>query len=800
MKLKNIIVSIFLLSIVCPVLGKDALDVKKGVFSNPAMVLRGEHSGVRVSMTDGGPSGIVNTNIRGLNAVRGVSEPLWIVDGVELYKSTTDYVQPFWQYEDRGFASYLSQMEGLNLYDIESIEVIKDISSAAVYGAKGANGVVIVKTKRPVTKGYSVDWNTNVGVASPTRKSEWLIPRFHHNHSFSVSSLSDSYKWRLSGFFRDEASVVKGVNEIYGGARVNFETRLESWGEFGLSASVSVGRPQGQASTAWYGEPSMMLSIRGINPINGDNVAVSDWASSYDDYATAFRTTDNVWFNLNFTPYLSWKTSLGIDNQTVTRYIWYGNDTLFGKENNGAAAISYASLFSYVAKSYLQFAYYLNTVHHISASAGAELSGELNRFNNMNGVDFFSHDLRAKSLAYMNCDHVIREYDYSIFYPSFSGRIAYDWDKKVGVSAHVKTDRVAGYENKTVIYPAAEAYVNFARFFDSAGSILSSLTLKGGYGQAGYRRILPYDILPSFTGAALPKVSDEVTSFYDAFNRIHSEEVNLPISAGLLDDRITAELGIYDKTTSDRLSVFCFGDGSALSGIWVKSDRKVIGDYVTEIRNRGVELSVNADILQRRNLRWSASLNAAFNDNRLETVDDNEVYGGKLSSDGFKVTANVPCNQVSSLYGYVLDEQNTVVGEGIIGNTIPKVHGSLGTVLSYGRFALDIQLDGAAGFSILNFNRMVASREYDASSAFVERGDYLRLSHASVSYQIPTRKVSWIKALNLSLSATNLFTVTGYSGWNPDVNSFGYTNLTYGIDHGSYPLVRSIMFGINAKF
>lgn len=800
MKLKNIIASIVLLSIMCPAWGKDTLEVKKGVFSNPAMVLRGEHSGVRVSMTDGGPSGIVNTNVRGLNTVRGISEPLWIVDGVELYKSTTEFVQPFWQYGDSGFATYLSQMEGLNLYDIESIEVIKDISSAAVYGSRGANGVVIVKTKRPVTKGYSVDWNTNVGVATPTRKSEWLVPRFQHNHNFSVSSSLDATKWRLSGFFRDEASVVKGVNEIYGGARLNFETRLESWGEFGLSAFVSAGRPQGQSSAAWYGQPSMMLSIRGINTVDMGESSVPGWASSYDDYATVFRTSDYVWFNMNFTPYLSWDNSFGIDNQTMTRYIWYGNDTLFGKENNGAAAISYSSLFSYAAKSYLRFAYYLNQVHHISASAGAELSGEINRFNNMNGVDFFSHDLRAKSLAYMNCNHIIREYDYSMFYPSFSGNIAYDWDKKVGVSASVKTDRVIGYENETVIYPAAEAYVDLARLLNSDGSILSSLTLKGGYGHAGYRRILPYNILSSFTGASLPKVSDEVTSFYDAFNRIHSEEANLSISAGLLDDRITAQLGIYNKTTSDRLSVFCFGDGSDVSGIWVKSDRKVLRDYVTGIRNRGVELSVKADIVQRRNLRWSANLNAALNDNRLISVAADEVYGGRLSSDGFKVTTNVPGNQVSSLYGYVLDEQNTVVGEGIIGNTIPKVHGSLGTTLSYSRFALDIQFDGAAGFSILNFNRMLASGEYNASSAFVERGDYLRLSHASVSYEIPTRKVSWIKALSVSLSATNLFTLTGYSGWNPDVNSFGYTNLTYGIDCGSYPLVRSIMLGINAKF
>jgi trans-2-enoyl-CoA reductase len=82
---------------------------------------------------------------------------------------------------------------------------------------------------------------------------------------------------------------------------------------------------------------------------------------------------------------------------------------------------------------------------------------------------------------------------------------------------------------------------------------------------------------------------------------------------------------------------------------------------------------------------------------------------------------------------------------------------------------------------------------------YIEKGDYFRLDHLSLAYDIPV-KVKWMQTLRVNLAAHNLFTVTDYSGWNPDVNSFGVNARSYGVDYGSFPLRRSVVLGINLRF
>ena len=107
--------------------------------------------------------------------------------------------------------------------------------------------------------------------------------------------------------------------------------------------------------------------------------------------------------------------------------------------------------------------------------------------------------------------------------------------------------------------------------------------------------------------------------------------------------------------------------------------------------------------------------------------------------------------------------------------------------------------EGATGFYIANLNKVIAEGRTKLSQRYVEKGDYLRLSRVSFNYDVPLR-LSWIKDLRVSVSGMNLFTLTGYSGWNPDVNCFGNSILSNGVDYGSYPTVRSVVIGISCKF
>ena len=143
--------------------------------SSPACLLAGKHAGVRVSSVDGSVDGLMNVYVRGLNTLRGDSQPLWIVDGAVIGSCVNQNLNSFYlsggktingnklpDYSGRSYAAPVNSFRWLNPYDIESIEILKDISATALYGMAGANGVVIVKTRRPASEKSNIWLNSNV--------------------------------------------------------------------------------------------------------------------------------------------------------------------------------------------------------------------------------------------------------------------------------------------------------------------------------------------------------------------------------------------------------------------------------------------------------------------------------------------------------------------------------------------------------------------------------------------------------------------------------------------------------------
>ena len=160
----------------------DTLGGAKSIAASPADLLRGEVSGVRVSALDGSPNGHINMNIRGLNTLRGDSQPLYIVDGAVIGSSVNHNLNAFYlsggttingdqlpDYSGKYYTSPLGNFNWLNSYEIESVEVLKDLSATSRYGMQGANGVVIIKTRKPVSGSRNMWVQSNVGT-SDSRK------------------------------------------------------------------------------------------------------------------------------------------------------------------------------------------------------------------------------------------------------------------------------------------------------------------------------------------------------------------------------------------------------------------------------------------------------------------------------------------------------------------------------------------------------------------------------------------------------------------------------------------------------
>ena len=143
--------------------------------ASPADLLDGTVSGVRVSSVDGNPDGARNVNIRGLNTIRGDSQPLWVVDGVILSNELTRNLDGFWQFGEASYSAPLNGIPFINPEEIERIEILKDVSATALYGALGANGVIIITTKKgSAGQKLKVTYDGNVSFGTLTNKLQTL--------------------------------------------------------------------------------------------------------------------------------------------------------------------------------------------------------------------------------------------------------------------------------------------------------------------------------------------------------------------------------------------------------------------------------------------------------------------------------------------------------------------------------------------------------------------------------------------------------------------------------------------------
>jgi len=789
---------------------RDSLEFDKAAAVTPAELLRGHVAGLRVSAIDNSVNGALNTNIRGINELRGDSQPLWIVNGVQLNSSLNRNLKPFWQYGEKGYASPQNPLAFLNPYDIESIEVIKDLAATAVYGSAGANGVIIIRTKMPVAEEQLIRWDSNVEFSQPSYASDFFSTSISHNHSVSVSGTRNNSTYNISGFFRDVNGAVEGTGNTYAGLNVNFETHANSVVWFGLNSNSSMGNLSSTSGTACFGAPSMMMAVRQPDLFPLDTA--EGWLADYDDDATDYRTINSVYLTLNFTPWLSLRTSIGVDLQNNNRYIWYGNGTSFGNEMNGVLGILASSMFNYNGESVLTANGYFGSGSHISANVGVEVFGEINKFNTMNGADFFSHELRAKGLSIAASKAQIHKYRQTYSREAAFAKLSYDWKSVAGIDAVFRADYTRKYfDNNPVLYPAAEAWLDVRKALFADSDVVSALKLKGGFGKAGRERYVPYGLFGEYCSGAYPAIDLEHETFYDGLNTVRSEESNAGIEIGLLKGRIKMSGGFYDKKSVDAMNLYCFGKKYSNSDIWHYVDRTDVFGFSSTIANRGLEFSLDARLVDSQSVKWSVFANAAYNVNQIIELSA-EDQRGKVIGDDFFANVNALGWQAGSNYGFRVDESGEKIDlsrdgkisetdKEILGNPIPKLSGGAGTTVSAFGLTLDVIFDGAAGFSVFNLNKLVAetSKPYLITEDYVEKGDYVRLSRVSLSYDLPLG-IKWIKEPRLKISGCNLLTLTDYSGWTPDVNSFGISNLSCGLDYGSHPLMRSIIVGISAKF
>jgi hypothetical protein len=546
--------------------------------------------------------------------------------------------------------------------------------------------------------------------------------------------------------------VVPGENSIGGGLNIKFESKASKVVWFGLSTILNVGKNNSQYGTAHYGMPSATMAMR-------QGKGHQDYIQDYDDEAVNYRTVNSVYLQFNLLRNLTWRTEFGVDYMNSTRYFWYGNKTAFGKEVNGAAAISNSSVLQYQGSSRFDYNVYLGVKHHISAAAGVEYYGAINKYNTLNGSDFFSHTLRARGLRFNAAKPELRRFDYAAGDLGVFGKLSYDFERIAGVDLVCRADNNSRYDDsRFIIYPGSNAYFDLHRLLFPEFKPVSSLSLNGGWAMSGNDRAVPYQLVQGwYEGFELDGVQEGTESLYEIRSQQICSEWHVGMQAGFLSDRLRMNVKYYDRSIDDTRTSFCFGYNNSSSIRWKKGDRVKVEDMTEQIALRGAEVDLSGTAISRKDMGLDLSANLAYQENSISH---------KVMTAAF--------------------------------NPFPTVFGGLGALFTYKQFGAQVQFDGACGHSVLNLSRMFSEGGADASE-YIEKADFIRLGLVGATYNFPVG-LKWLSDVTLKLMAQNLFVASGYSGYSPDVDCWSRQVSQHGVDYGSFPLYRTVMFGLSIKF
>jgi len=772
-----------------------ACPVVSGQSENVYDLLAGKLSGVRVSGTDGNPNSMQSITVRGGGSpIRSLSCPLFVVDGVILDNAVNCSQDAFWQYGESAYTSILDPLAFLSVYDIEKIEVLKDQSATALYGSRGAAGVILITTRKGNDRKFHAQWNSDVTVT----------PGVSHSHSVNIGGSTENLQFNLSGFFRDIDRNIENLGSTYSGGKASIQSSGNSSVNFGANSIFVIGNSSNPMATACFGNPSQGYAMRDETAFETE---LNGWYDDYDDHNKEIRSLNSVYLDIALGHFVKWKTEAGVDFRKNSRVIWFGNGTLFGQQNNGAAAQTSSSIFSYNASTAFSYGQYLAQKHLIKANLLADVSGNVNSYNTMNGVNFFTHELRGNGLSLMQCEKKLHSFatDYFNFGSTLSA--GYDYDSILGVNGGLRAELTPKYDDRVQLYPFADAYLDVSRAFFAGSKGVSTLKLNGGFGVSGSQVAMPYELCSSYITGSYPAVEYGAEPYHKGFNRIVSTGWHLSAEAGFADDRILVAASFYDSRVADTFEILSFGSKGDV--YWKESPRSTLHTFASSFHKRGVEVDLNASAVKCKNFTWDISANLSYETNVFTEIAKEDLMGACVGG-GICANMNITGQPMGTIIGYVQGEDGnlkdvnrdtkiTKADKVILGNSLPDLYGSLGMNFRFYGISVDMLFRGTVGHDLVNLNAMTEAGASEVTSAYVEDADWLRLSRLSIGYDIPLN-LKWLDDLNVNISAMDLFTLTPYSGWNPDVNSYGPGMARGGYDYGSLPLVPRVMIGVCAKF
>jgi len=663
-------------------------DFNKGLVASPTDLIQGRVSGVNITSNGGEPGAGVSVRVRGASSIRSGQEPLYVIDGIPLDITST---QPSGASTTGvGDISTKNPLNFLNPDDIESIDVLKDASATAIYGSRGANGVVIVTTKKGKEGKSQVTYSAYAGVSNIIKKynvltaSEYNAARsnlglpaddlgystdwqdqiyrsaFTQNHNLSFSGGNEKSIFRASlGYMNQEGVILKTGMEKYN-ARLTVSTKALN-DKLTLEAGLTAARTNDQrAPLGETGgvEGDLILAALKLNPTypvyneDGTYYQPSDQVRNpvaminlTNDNTQTDRILANLSANLSITKDLSYKINLSTDQGKATRKVTQDAALSYASEL-GTANISNVEQSSQSIENLLYFNKTFNGVHKFNFLVGQSYQ----KFNiytySLSETGFASSDidnlndleLGKNTQAIVASGITVNELQ------SFFGRVNYNLLDKYLLTLNFRADGSTkfGENNKYGYFPsAAFAWrMNEEKFIQDL-NLFSDLKMRLGAGVTGNQEIVSKVSSPtlgSVTGTSFDGGSTMVSGY--TLTRTpnldlkweKTTQYNGGLDFGFFKGRLSGTLDLFYKNTTDVLLYVPTKMPAPTSYQYTNSDMEII--------NKGFELSLNGVLISKRDLNWSVNGNFSKVSNMVQNMTDFEyIPTGYCSGPGITTIA-----------------------------------------------------------------------------------------------------------------------------------------------------------------
>lgn len=869
-------------------------DFNQGVKESPMGLLQGKVAGLNITRTDGGnpTSTGYNIQLRGFSTLdQGAgTSPLYVVDGIPV--DNIDNIAP---------------------EDIASMDVLKDGSSAAIYGTRGTNGVILITTKRGADPGTvecgvaNVEYAgyvsvaipdlytglvndptefRNIGVTSGGRltpsdygaNTNWMEAvtkdaAITHNHNVALTGATKNFSYRGSVNFKDADGVAYNSHrqEIIAKLAAN-QTTLQGWldlqydfsymhyrndyfcGSFADAATFNPTYPVKNPDGSYFSTESLTTPVEQMN-----------MKESYQD-GNFFRGA--VKGTVNIVPVPGLKANAFVAFEEGDNYSYWYNDQDYSVSGDaGKAGRNTDRSYNLLFEGTVDYTGQWNG-HGLSVVAGYSYQRFEYDGSTMSNGGFPTNGYKYYSMADGAAENelvTISSYRNSHVLASVFARANYNYMEKYLLSASVRYEGSSrfGENNKWGVFPAASAgwRISGEDFLKDVRGV-DDLKIRFGFGITGNDLASDLKSLQLLQPGGWFWYNEGYVNTFEPSNNANPDlrwekkyEYNLGIDYAFLDNRLYGSIDLYLRNTKDLLWTYDVNLGDETpSGINIVYDQLLAN--AGEIESKGIEVALTGVPVKTKDWSWTSTFTIAFNDNKITKLSDpdNNLYYTEMSTGNIwangivnvKTQRVVEGQSVGTFYGYKVDHSKGYDGVDnkgkliyvddnhdmnpdtlVIGNAQPLFTFGWNNVIRWKWIDLTIFFRGCYGNDVVNVARWaytptsssVSGGVYaDAVTAlgngngiirnsnnnkfsdyWLEDGSYIKLDNITLGFTIPLKPNKYVQNLRLYVTAQNVFTITSYSGADPEVNTSSVWDS--GIDNiDFYPDVTSVLLGVNVKF